>query len=285
MTVAFPGRTPVAFEIKSANLPLVALLLKSTDLDLLSQELDERFAGSASFFDNDPVVVDLSPLGEDPAPIEFGRLLTILRRWKMAPIAFKGASAQHATAARAAGLVAAPDAEMHRGTAQSAVGEKNKGSAGAGAANAAGDGAQRPASSPKRSDGAGGTAAKAAREAARNAVPLAPQGAMVIYKQVRSGQQIYAKGRDLVVLSAVNQGAEVIADGHVHVYGTLRGKAIAGARGNAEARIFAIGMEAELIAIAGTYRTSETPLPAEVFGRPTQIRLEGDKLLMEPLAD
>lgn len=253
MTAAFPGRTPVAFEIKSANLPLVALLLKSADLDLLSQELDERFAGSASFFDHDPLVVDLSALAENPQPIEFGRLLTILRRWKMAPIAFKGASTQHAAAARSAGLVAAPDA----------------------------------AASPIRADGpkAGGTAAQAAREAARSAPPPEPQGALVVHKQVRSGQQIYAKGRDLVVLSAVNMGAEVIADGHVHVYGTLRGKAIAGARGNEDARIFAIAMEAELIAIAGTYRTSETPLPPEVFGRPTQIRLVGDKLLMEPLAD
>ncbi len=277
MTVAFPGRTPVAFEIKSANLPLVALLLKSTDLDLLSQELDDRFAGSASFFDHDPLVVDLSPLGDDPAPVEFGRLLTILRRWKMAPIAFKGANAQHAKAARAAGLVAAPDAEMHRSTQASTV-------AGSGSATNNGSGAS-PAAPPKRPDTTASSAAKAAREGAGHAAPPEPQGAMVVHKQVRSGQQIYAKGRDLVVLSAVNQGAEVIADGHVHVYGTLRGKAIAGARGNADARIFAIGMEAELIAIAGTYRTSETPLPAEVFGRPTQIRLEGDKLLMEPLAD
>ncbi|MEP6559289.1 MAG: septum site-determining protein MinC [Burkholderiales bacterium] len=272
MTVAFPGRTPVAFEIKSANLPLVALLLKSPDLDLLSQELDDRFAGSASFFDNDPVVIDLSLLGDDPAPVEFGRLLTILRRWKMAPIAFKGAGALHAAAARAAGLVAAPDAELHRGTASGGTG-------------AAAGSPTPPSASPKQSDGATGTAAKATREAARNAAPAELQGAMVVYKQVRSGQQVYAKGRDLVVLSAVNQGAEVIADGHVHVYGTLRGKAIAGARGDADARIFAIGMEAELIAIAGTYRTSETPLPPEVFGRPTQIRLVGDKLLMEPLAD
>ncbi len=279
MTVAFPGRTPVAFEIKSANLPLVALLLKSPDLDLLSQELDDRFAGSASFFDNDPVVVDLSALSEDPAPVEFGRLLTILRRWKMAPIAFKGANALHATAARAAGLVAAPDAELPRGTAAASPGKTAAGP------DAEPRNATAPAASPKRPDGAAGSAAKVTREVARNTAPPEPQGAMVVYKQVRSGQQIYAKGRDLVVLSAVNQGAEVIADGHVHVYGTLRGKAIAGARGDADARIFAIGMEAELIAIAGTYRTSETPLPAEVFGRPTQIRLVGDKLLMEPLAD
>ena len=110
---------------------------------------------------------------------------------------------------------------------------------------------------------------------------------MVIDRPLRSGQQVYAKGRDLVVLSMVNPGAEVIADGHIHVYAPLRGKAIAGARGNSEARIFSLCLEAELISIAGVYRTSETPLPAEVLSKPTQVRLEGGsengKLIMEAL--
>ena len=276
MTVAFPGRTSAAFEIKSANLPLVALLLKSADLDLLSEELDQRFAGSASFFDHDPLVIDLSALSDSTTPIEFGRLLTILRRWKMAPIAFRGAGALHTKAALAVGLVAAPDAEPHRGSAAANAGEQNADSA-----------SSQPAMTAPAAAASSSTARRAdtAAQAARNAKPPEPLGALVIHRQVRSGQQVYAKGRDLVVLSAVNMGAEVIADGHVHVYGTLRGKAIAGARGDTDARIFAISMEAELIAIAGTYRTSEMPLPPEVVGRPTQIRLVGDKLLMEPLAD
>ena len=85
----------------------------------------------------------------------------------------------------------------------------------------------------------------------------------------------------------VNPGAEVIADGHIHVYAPLRGKAIAGARGNAEARIFAQALEAELISIAGVYRTSDVPLPDNVRGKAAQVRLqssaEGDKLLLEPI--
>jgi septum site-determining protein MinC len=100
---------------------------------------------------------------------------------------------------------------------------------------------------------------------------------------LRSGQQIYARGRDLVVLAMVNAGAEIIADGHIHVYAPLRGKAIAGARGNTDARIFALSLEAELISIAGIYRTSENPLPANVLGKPTQVRLEGEKLVMDAL--
>jgi septum site-determining protein MinC len=92
--------------------------------------------------------------------------------------------------------------------------------------------------------------------------PPAPQGAWSVDKPLRSGQQVYARGRDLVVLAMVNAGAEVIADGHIHVYAPLRGKAMAGARGNTEARIFSLALEAELLSIAGVYRTSEHPLPA-----------------------
>jgi len=87
-------------------------------------------------------------------------------------------------------------------------------------------------------------------------------------------------------MSMVNAGAEVIADGHIHVYAPLRGKAIAGAKGNTEARIFALAMEPELLSIAGVYRTSEVPLPLEVRGKPGQVRLVGGadgKLVMDPI--
>ena len=113
-------------------------------------------------------------------------------------------------------------------------------------------------------------------------VPMA-SGAMVVDRPLRSGQHVYARGRDLIVLAMVNPGAEVMADGHIHVYAPLRGKAIAGARGDVNARIFTSCLEAELIAIAGTYRTSETPLPPEVTGKPAQISLQGEKLVMQGL--
>ena len=109
---------------------------------------------------------------------------------------------------------------------------------------------------------------------------------MVVDKPLRSGQKIYARGCDLVVLAMVNQGAEVVADGNIHVYAPLRGKAMAGASGNTGARIFSLCMEPELISIAGIYRTSESPLAPEVQGRPAQVRLSNDgqdKLLFEAL--
>jgi septum site-determining protein MinC len=106
---------------------------------------------------------------------------------------------------------------------------------------------------------------------------------MIVDRPLRSGQQVYARDCDLVVLALVSYGAEVIADGHIHVYAPLRGRAIAGAKGNTAARIFTTAMEAQLLSIAGVYRTTEVALPTEVLGRAAMARLVGDSLLVEPL--
>lgn len=254
MSVAIAGNAPATFEIKSANLPLVALRLKSTDLDALAAELSRQYGDIPDFFDNDPLVVDLSPLPADAPGPDFVALIALLRFHRLAPLAFKGGTAQQAAAALAAGLVGAPDAATVKTatTAQQAIG-------------------QSPPAAPAEPPLAG-----------------AQLPALVIDKPLRSGQQVYARGRDLVVMAMVNAGAEVIADGHIHVYAPLRGKAIAGARGNADARIFALSLEPELISIAGIYRTTENALPPEIWGRATQVRLvagpDGERLVMEPLS-
>ncbi len=107
--------------------------------------------------------------------------------------------------------------------------------------------------------------------------------AKTVYRPVRSGQQIYATNRDLVVLAAVNAGAEVVADGDVHIYGPLRGRALAGAKGDRQARIFCQSMVAELVAIAGHYQVSDESVPREVRGRAVQIYLDGENLRFELL--
>jgi septum site-determining protein MinC len=254
MSVAIAGNAPATFEIKSANLPLVALRLKSTDLDALAAELSRQYGDIPDFFDNDPLIVDLSPLPADAPGPDFAALIALLRFHRLAPLAFRGGTAQQAAAALAAGLVGAPDAATVKTatTAQQAIG-------------------QSPPAAPAEPPLAG-----------------AQLPALVIDKPLRSGQQVYARGRDLVVMAMVNAGAEVIADGHIHVYAPLRGKAIAGARGNADARIFALSLEPELISIAGIYRTTENALPPEIWGRATQVRLvagpDGERLVMEPLS-
>ncbi|MDP3356599.1 MAG: septum site-determining protein MinC [Polaromonas sp.] len=249
MTVALPASTPATFEIKSANLPLVALLLKSTDLAALSRELALRFGDIPDFFDNDPLLIELAHLPADADTLDFANLMALLRPYRVAPLAVRGGSPAQMAAAAAAGLVAAPDARTVTASA-----------------------------APSGS--------KALAPPAEAAAAPAP-GALVIDKPLRSGQQVYARGRDLVLLAMVNAGAEVIADGHIHVYAPLRGKAMAGARGNTDARIFALSLEPELLSIAGIYRTSEKPLPEGVWGKPTQVRLvpgpDGDKLVMEPI--
>ena len=253
MSVALAGRTPATFEIKSATLPLVALLLKTADLATLAGDLQARFGEIPDFFDQDPLVLDLSPLREADAVPDFQALLALLRGYRMQPIAVRGGSEAQTAAAREAGLVQAEDLMPAR-TAPQAV-------------------APPPAE-------AQAPVAPAPAEAGPTL------GALVLDKPLRSGQQVYARGRDLVVMAMVNPGAEVIADGSIHVYAPLRGKAIAGARGNPDARIVSLCLEPELLSIAGVYRTSDVPLPPEVLGKPTQVRLVGGadgKLVMDPI--
>lgn len=115
--------------------------------------------------------------------------------------------------------------------------------------------------------------------------PAAPaaQQTLIIDKPVRSGQQVYARGGDLIVLALVSHGAEVIADGNIHIYAPLRGRALAGARGDSSARIFTHCMEAELLSVAGIYRSLDEPLPQSIKGRAAQVRLDGNKLVIEAL--
>ncbi|MEO6920133.1 MAG: septum site-determining protein MinC [Collimonas sp.] len=123
----------------------------------------------------------------------------------------------------------------------------------------------------------------ARQEVAPPAVPVAAPAkaaasTMIIDTPIRAGQRIYARDADLVITATVNNGAEIIADGSIHVYAPLRGRALAGASGDTSARIFAASMEAELVSIAGVYRTFENGLPPEQKGQPAQIRLSGDRI-------
>lgn len=108
------------------------------------------------------------------------------------------------------------------------------------------------------------------------AAPSAPK-ARIISEPVRSGTQIYARGSDLIVTAAVSPGAELVADGNIHVYGVLRGRALAGASGDGAARIFCTKLEAELISIAGRYLVSEQ-IPAGTQNSPVQVALVDDQL-------
>lgn len=238
--------SPAAYDIKSADLPLLAFQLKTVDLQAVGQALQAQMAESPGFFDGDPVLIDLNALPAEAGSIDFSVLLPLLRQHGLSPVGIKTTQKAWLQAALDAGLVAADDARIRRQVAVPAP--------------------QVPEPSTR---------------------PSPPMHAVVLDRPLRSGQQFYAKGQDLIVLSMVNPGAEVIADGHIHIYAALRGKAIAGARGFTGARIFAQSMDPELISIAGVYRTSEHALPASVRGQAAHVSLQsttdGDKLLIVPI--
>ena len=263
MSVALTGRSPTTFEIKSASLPLLALRLKSPDLQVLADELRAQYGDKPGFFEDDLLVLDLAALqpeatedGQAPsADIDFAALIALLQAHRLRPLAVRGGNARQTEQAVAAGLLAAPDVRVQ--------------------------------SSARPAEPAPAPAPAPAPTAAHDALDAPPPGALVIDKPLRSGQQVYARGRDLVVMGMVNAGAEVIADGHIHIYAPLRGRAIAGARGWPEARIFALEMKPELVSISGVYRTSEEALPEAVWGHAATVRLQstdaGDKLIFEPV--
>ncbi len=181
-------RAPVGFDIKSSNLSLVALVLRTTDLNRLNIEFQQRFGDMPGFFDQDGVIIDLhhvcGPCCDEPAPgletaLDFVVLNDMLRAHHLRPVAVRGGNDKQIAAAMATGLV-------HTHT-------------------------QLPARKPQ-------APAQKVELAQSPGLPQPPAGALVIDKQVRSGQQIYARGRDLVVMAMVNPGAEIISDGHIHIH-------------------------------------------------------------------
>jgi septum site-determining protein MinC len=262
-----PPATPAkpAFDLKSTAWTLTALRLQTADAGALAAALDARFADSPGLFDNDPVAIDLSPLREADAAVDLKALLPHLRRHGMLPIAAQGGSPAQMAAARAAGLAEAPDSP---------------------AATARTDAAP-PRDVVREVVREVPVVHEVIHEVVREVEVLrpapGPAPVMVVDKPLRSGQRVYARGGDLIVLAVVSVGAEVIADGNIHVYGPLRGRAIAGARGDTSARIYCTCLEPQLVSIAGIYRTTETPLAANVWAKAAQVRLEGEKIIVEPL--
>lgn len=244
-----------SFDLKSAELPVLAVTLRSTEVEQVIADLARRLADDPDFFDNDPVLIDLQHVQDNPAPIDFPRLIAALRHHHTRPVAVRGGAPAQMQAAHEAGLVPTPDAVIARPK-------------------------KRVREVPVEVIREVTIPVEVVRE-----VPIeVVRPTMVVDKPLRSGQQVYAKGADLVVLSMVSFGAEVIADGSVHIYAPLRGRAVAGARGDTTARIYTTCMQPQLLSIAGTYRALEADLPADIAGKPAQARLEGDKLIIEPLA-
>jgi len=248
-------QTTAALDFKSANLYALRAVLRDADTARLADALDAHMARAGSLFEDEPVILDASLLPEE-ATVDWPALIARLRDHNLPPIGVVAAGSLRA-AATATGLT---PLELSAPATRPAVETTT--------APATTATTTPPAAPP-------GPDAKAA--------PAAPVAGMLITRPLRSGQRIYARGCDLTIVGVVSQGAEVLADGNIHVYGPLRGKAMAGARGNTEARIFTTQFDPELIAIAGVYHVVEKKLDATHHNRPVQVWLADERLQTEAL--
>ncbi|CAB3630163.1 septum site-determining protein MinC [Achromobacter mucicolens] len=305
----------LALDFKSATLYAIRVVLHSADPERLNAALAKRMADAGSFFENEPVVIDASRVEEK---IDWTALVAALRGHNLPPIGVvaEGANLQ---AAREAGLtpvelstpaarpapvvdtappndVATPVPSVPAAAVEIAPAPTDTSAQAAPAPAsdataqdkpAADEAADAQAAAPAAAPDADPLPARAASSTTSAPSPTAAaphsSSALVITRPLRSGQRVYARHTDLVVIGMVSQGAEVIADGNVHVYGPLRGKAMAGARGDTSARIFTTHLDAELLAVAGVYRVVEDKLDRTLQNQPALVRLDGDTLRIEAL--
>lgn len=239
----YPVTVARALEFKGRMLTMTVLKISSADMGQIEQELATRVASAPDFFRGMPVLLDI---GVDS--LDMAGLLSLLRRSEMIPVALYQPNSTIAEMGRELSLGVLQDLRPVREV----------------------PAAPEPAAQPEPTERAAPTA------------PAEPvyKPTRVVREPVRSGQQIYARGGDLIVLAPVSAGAEVLADGNVHIYGALRGRALAGVQGDANARIFCQQLDAELVAVAGCYTVNEDIDPGS-RGKSVQISLAGERLQIE----
>ena len=238
-----------AIELKSATLEAMRAVLRSDDSTAIAAALDARLGSMPGFFSGEPVVIDCSELPADARP-DLPAIRDALGRHALTAVAVQAACDAAADDARALGMaVLAAESAPRAAPATEAVPETP---------------APAPVPEPE----------PVAASAPEAVVTQTQRRTEIIDKPLRSGQRIYARGCDLVVLAMVSAGAEVIADGNIHIYAPLRGRALAGASGDTQARIFTTCFEAELVSIAGVYRTFEHTASGDLLRRPAHVRLE-----------
>ncbi|MFU8797611.1 MAG: septum site-determining protein MinC [Gammaproteobacteria bacterium] len=239
----------VAFQLKGSLFTLTVLHLINIDIGVFSSQLEALTHQAPKFFKHAPVVIDLQKLAIKDITIDFTSLVEELRRKHMIPVGIRSGSPQQQADALEAGLAILPEAKTESSLTTSAT-------------------TTTATTTPSRPS---------------YVAPLSKQNSKVITQPVRSGQQIYAQGGDLIVLAPVSSGAELLADGHIHVYAPLRGRALAGVTGDQTARIFCHSLEAELISIAGHYWVKED-IKSSTERQTVHIYLEDERLQLTSLS-
>jgi septum site-determining protein MinC len=234
------------FQLKADFVPITVLKLSQCDLRAISKDLNRAIESAPKYFTHAPVIVDILNLGPLKNELDIPGLCKMLREKKIIPIGIRGIDSKQKNIATDHGL------------------------------------AILKSSLPQQEDPAEKVETKKIEENAEK-IQAKFTRSKIITKPVRAGTRIYAKDSDLIILAAVNSGGEVIADGNIHIYAPLRGRALAGASGDKDARIFCSSIEAELVSIAGHYWVKENIKAPKGSQSMLQIYLENDKLKLDNL--
>lgn len=261
MKTSVPSEETSAFELKGSVLTVMVLYIKETDSDQLYLQLKKKIGPARSFFNNAPVLIDLKSVAdEEQEHLDFLVLTTFLRGLGLVPMGIRACADTVIQRILDAGLALLPPARAEKKL--DALDREPV--------------QEPPAAEPIPAQ------AKALQPEQSAQVQQTP--AMVITQPVRSGQQIVAQDCDLIILSSVNAGSEVIAGGNIHVYGALRGRAMAGVHGNADARIFSLQCNPELVAVGDAYVVNDS-LEARVLNRCVMISRGKKGLQFEVMGD
>lgn len=239
----------VYFQLKGSVITVVVLELKQYDSATFGDDLQAKVDAAPQFFVNSPVLINLEKLANTEAVDSLEPLVARCRELGLLPVGFAAVPPSLLPLATATGLACLPPP------------------------------GERASKIPATPEPESVDRAETAPTQPVESPALRPS--LVITRPVRSGQQVYSDG-DLIVLSQVSEGAEVLADGHIHVYGALRGRALAGVRGDTSARIFCQSMEAELVSVAGNFVLQDS-VDAKLLKKSAQIFLSGENLCVEPL--
>lgn len=235
-----------ALEFKSSSLNVPVLLLHSNDTKLIEQQLQEKIAQAPEFFKHSPLLIDLQQLNKLELPIDLPAIVNILRNNHFMLIGIRGGDKEQNH------IAIELDLPIHSSHVSQTTVER-----------------PQPQVAPK-------TTPETTKTTEANKVEN-----KLINTPIRSGQRVYAKG-DLIVTATVSAGAEIMAEGNIHIYGSLRGRALAGVQGDENSRIFCSDLQAELISIAGNYKISDE-LDEAVRNHPVQIRLQDQALIITPI--
>ncbi len=244
------------FQLKGSAVTAIVLEIYRSDADSFRQQLSAKVEQAPALFEQSPVVISLEKLEGDCLPEQLTAMIQSCEQVGLKPMALKLTDEQGALADR----VSLPRVPLSGSSRNSDI-------------NLA---AQTPAPEV--------VVERVVETVVETVVEekLVQRPSKIVTRPVRSGQQVYAEGADLIILAAVSEGAEVLADGSVHVYGPLRGRALAGVKGDISARIFCQSLEAELVSIAGNFKLSDA-LHGEQWKASAHVSLQDDQLNITPL--